>query len=69
MADYGDEIDAQSAGPFTRDERQGLRLILERFIWRERFKVLVKRWLGWATAALAVAGGTITVLKFWKGGL
>ena len=55
MPNWSDEIASQKSGQLNGQERQGLRVILDRFVTRERIRAVVRSYVGWLTVTIPLA--------------
>ena len=62
MPNWDDAIRSQRSNALTRAERQGVRVVLDRFTTKERLKGVLRSYMGWAGAAIPIA---IAVAKFF----
>ena len=62
MPNWDDAIRSQRASALTRSERQGVRVVLDRFTTKERLKGVLRSYLGWAGVSIPIA---IAIAKFF----
>ena len=62
MPDWDDAIRSQRGTALSKSERQGVRVVLDRFTTRERLKGLFRSYLAVAGASIPIA---IAVAKFF----